>query len=505
MMTKRYFRNLVYIECSYSDQDDLIKLHLEQAKQVYILTYTVENSNVSDSGILPLIKIIEENFPYCNYTLELSDELNVRYMNNKGLDSGSDGDYKLNFIGEASKGRVIKNKDKVKNTPVQLMPKFAKSDIFFCSSIESLLAFSYHNDGFLEVLSKLLGIDNDSNTISENKVPENPDITMYRYVGKDKLKYESAIYLFLNLEKPIIPIAIYRMRNDPALKNKLPYIITNPEKNFMLNRFDKIICIGETSIKEHFRNFSEDEFSDMQKDDDCNYSDSSCDSRRIGRRPSRRQVFKDVRGVKVSSKNNLDIEDNDLENLNEEELLEKLKIEINNLKDFSQVNNPKNSSNGLFPNIKINNQINFNNTNPAAEVNNNIYNVSNNSENRNSIYNENDLLKDNNYYKIGFRRGESSNLNSEAARYDISNNNIINNKLKKNFYSNDIHNIIEEEKVEDHDDINFNNIANIFISNTNGLISLDEQDLKKKTDLINPPNVASNLETPNLSNSYFTV
>lgn len=465
MLTKRYFRNLVYIECSYSDQDDLIKLHLEQTKQVYILTYTVENSNVSDSGILPLIKIIEENFPNCNYTLELSDELNVRYMNNKGLDSGSEDDTNLNVLGgKANKNssNLIKKKNKVKNIPVRLLPKFAKSDIFFCSSMESLLAFSYHNDGFLEVLSKLLGIDNDSNAISENKSPENPDITMYRYVGEKKLKYEKAIYFFLNMKKQIIPIAIYRMRNDPELKNKLPYIITNPEKNFMLNRFDKIICIGETSNNEHFRNFSENEFSDSQKIEEEDLTDSSFDVSRIRLKPSRRYGVNDNR-YNNSSKKTFVHKQEEFENLNEEELLEKLRIEISNLKYFSQVNANVNSpvvnSSRTFANLQnaninknlssSNNRINFN---VAADDDNN------NGEWNINLDNENDVLKDGDQIAFKVKENAHGNNNNYYAGFELIGANGINsnnNRLKKNYYSKDISNIIEE-KVEENDDVNLN-------------------------------------------------
>ena len=39
----------------------LDKLGLERAKHVFILSYAVENSNVNDSAILPLVKSIEEN------------------------------------------------------------------------------------------------------------------------------------------------------------------------------------------------------------------------------------------------------------------------------------------------------------------------------------------------------------------------------------------------------------------------------------------------------------
>lgn len=325
LLTKKYFKNLVFIECSYSDQDDLIRLNLEKARHVYILTYTVENSNVSDSGILPLIKIIEENFPRCDYTLELSDELNIRYMNNKGIESDNEeDDIELNVLNENNNNnQSIKRKNEIKNIPIRLLPKFAKSDIFFCSSMESLLAFSYHNEGFLEVLSKLLGIDSDHSQINESKIKENSNMSMYRYIGLKKMKFELVINYYLNFDKPIIPIAIYRMKEEPTLKNKSPYIITNPEKNFLVNRFDRIICIGETSPNFTFDSFYESEFDDSIRYDSD--SQSSEDFVPYGRRDCKKftTTLKDT------------IKHEELENLNEEEILEKLKSEILNLKYFS--------------------------------------------------------------------------------------------------------------------------------------------------------------------------
>jgi hypothetical protein len=290
--------------------------------------------------------------------------------------------------------------------------------------MESLLAFSYHNDGFLEVLSKLLGIDNDSNAISENKTPENPHITMYRYVGEKKLKYEKAIYYFLYLKKSIIPIAIYRMRNDPELKNKMPYIITNPEKNFMLNRYDKIICIGEASKAERFNNFSENEFSNSQKAEDESYSDSSFDVRKMWLKPSRRAGVDN--NIFNSSKKNIVTKQEEYENLNEEELLEKLRIEISNLKYFSQVNTINSANFGNLNKNIFNRKNDFNNNN------NNFDNDFNESEQKNNLDNENDL---------------SVNENQPAF---INNNN---NKLKKNYFSKEMNNIIEEN-VEENEDLN---------------------------------------------------
>jgi hypothetical protein len=302
---KRYFKNLVYIECSYSDQDDLEKLRLEQAKHIFILTYAVENSNVSDSGILPLVKIIEENFPNAKYTLELSDELNVRYLNNQGSED-------MNIHSKR------KERSKISRIPVRMWPKYAKSDIYFSSSLDSLLAFSYHNDGLLDVLTKLLGI---SNGITDPCYSENEKLCTYIYVSDDKITYDIIVKQFLRLSPPIIPIALYRMTKDIELKNELPYIITNPKKDLMLNRFDKIICIGGSKFE--FEKYNE---SDYQYDNHDEF-DRFNDHNNIGKK--RKSTLYEIDKFE------------DLEVLDEDQLLEKLKTEIKSLKSISKKTSSK--------------------------------------------------------------------------------------------------------------------------------------------------------------------
>ena len=277
---RKYFCNLIYIECSYSDQDDLAKLKIDKAKHIFILTWAVENSNVNDSGILPLVKIIEENFPTCKYTLELSDDLNVRYLNNRGINK--DGPNPRSSIkkikyGNLSKARRMSqlHKDEMNSAhkksnekiPVRIWPKYAKSDIFFSSSLESLLAFSYHNEGLLDVLTKLLGISE----FKDEKFPENGNLSMFRYVGKEKYSYDNLFNYFVNLENPIIPIAIYRYFSDEdkieeknELKHESSYIITNPKKELMLNTFDKVICLGKPLTNNKFPNFDAEMLNEEQ-------------------------------------------------------------------------------------------------------------------------------------------------------------------------------------------------------------------------------------------------
>jgi hypothetical protein len=332
------FRNLIFIECSYSDIDDIKKLQLEKSKHVFILTYAVENSNVSDSGILPLVKFIEENFPKCKYTLELSDELNIRYLNHGG---GINEDYDLienpkqnqrNRDFRKSELNIKKEKEKIYSKmikfPVRLWPKFAKSDIFFTSSLESLMAFSFHNEGVLEVIMKILGL---SYMIRDKNIIENAGISMFRYVGNKKnYTYKNVVKHFLKLNPPIIPIAVYRMSSDDKiLCNEYPYIITNPKKGLDLNRFDKVICIGRPGEK-IFENFVIENY---YFDEDIPSVDKSVElEEKMILVNTKEKKSKNVKYINEISKKTS-------RNLDENELIEKLKQELKHLNILSKRSN----------------------------------------------------------------------------------------------------------------------------------------------------------------------
>jgi hypothetical protein len=324
------FRNLIFIECSYSDFYDLKKLGLEKAKHVFILTHAVENSNVSDSGILPLVKLIEENFPKCKYTLELADELNIRYLSH---DSELEGNYKKSvkkskdaFVG---KDTIKKEKEisTMKKYPIRLWPKFAKSDIFFSSSLDSIMAFAFHNDGVLEVIMKILGL---SSMIINKNIIENAKISMYRYVGTQKgYTYKNVIKNFLKVDPQIIPIAVYRTNTgDKILKNDYPYIITNPKKDLDLNVFDKVICIGNPSESI----FKEFKYENYYFEEEQKFGETSV-------------VFEEKNNIfnlkEKKSKNLKTVEKiiyprKIVKNLDENELIDKLKEELRNIKKLSK-------------------------------------------------------------------------------------------------------------------------------------------------------------------------
>ena len=308
---KTSYKNVICIESSYSDQEQLSKLHLNRCKHAYILTYAVDKSNVSDSGILPLVKLIEENYQKCKYTLELADELNVRYLSSKGVeDDNIDDELKnqgyISVVDTPNENNHNKTK-KAAKLPVRLWPKYAKSDIFFSSSLDSLMAFSYHNQGSLDIILKMLGIKTGEN---ESKIQTNSEISMYRYIGRSDMRteYETIVKYFLLLTPPVIPIAVYRSVDDKNyLKNEMPYIITNPKKDLELNQYDQIICIGRAE-KDFF-----DKLMMFNLDGDSG-SSSSEGSFNLGK--------------KAHDDNAPSNKREELENLTEEQLIERLRNEI---------------------------------------------------------------------------------------------------------------------------------------------------------------------------------
>ena len=329
------FKNVICIESSYSDQEHLNKLHLNKCKHAYILSYSVEKSSVSDSGILPLVKLIEENYEKCKYTLELVDELNVRYLSSKLIEEENEEE---EYINNNLNNNTLITSKKASSLPVILWPKYAKSDIFFSSSLDSLMAYSYHNEGSLEIIMKLLGI---SDGLSLKNIKANSSISIYRYIGKSDMRteFETIVRYFLLLDPPVIPIAVYRMSNtENELKNEMPYIVTNPKKDLELNQFDQVICIGKNNgFFEKLKPSDLDTSSFEHSFDDSSDDDDDDDN----------SINFDIINSSVRLRDEKEEKKGELEDLSEEQLLDILKNEIQYFKQ-NEINN----------NIKKNNDFN---------------------------------------------------------------------------------------------------------------------------------------------------
>ena len=66
---KKKDSNIFYFESSLNDVEELSRTAIEDAYHVILLTWLIEDSSVLDSGILPIIRIIEENFSNIPFTL----------------------------------------------------------------------------------------------------------------------------------------------------------------------------------------------------------------------------------------------------------------------------------------------------------------------------------------------------------------------------------------------------------------------------------------------------
>lgn len=63
------YQNVLYFECSFSDKNELARTGINNAKHVILLSWMIQNSNHPDSGMLQIIRIIDEHFPEVKYTM----------------------------------------------------------------------------------------------------------------------------------------------------------------------------------------------------------------------------------------------------------------------------------------------------------------------------------------------------------------------------------------------------------------------------------------------------
>ncbi|CDW86696.1 cation channel family protein [Stylonychia lemnae] len=220
---KNRYSNVVYFEASFSDKNELARTGIQNSRHVILLSWMLQNSNHPDSGMLQIIRIIDEHFPDVQYTLELVDENNLKYLNKKN------------------------NSMKDTNLPFICNTKYASGSVFFSSILDAIIAQSYFNETLFEVLDKLIFGGTVEN---ESKVEENCKLNMIlidsTIGGKTTFKgfFEACIN---NEGSPIIPIGIQRQPNSLILGNQQPYIITNPDKNCLLMEGDRVYVLGENA------------------------------------------------------------------------------------------------------------------------------------------------------------------------------------------------------------------------------------------------------------------
>lgn len=240
----REFPNVKYFECSLTNIEELSRTGLKDAFHVILLTWLVPDSNIQDSGILPIARIMEENFKNVPFTLELIDEANMKYLNN----------------------RPSKQLEKF---PPFYWPRYAASNVFFSSVLDYIMAQSFHNESIVEIVGKLIlgqkynpnisGIEEHS-TLMTIKIPDSlPQFVTYSHVFD----------YFMDSEEPLLPIGI--LRCSGSYDNDLPFVVGNPKPNspimVQLNYFIIIFllfqerrCIFSSGPRKSQRNYCQKSF-----------------------------------------------------------------------------------------------------------------------------------------------------------------------------------------------------------------------------------------------------
>ena len=213
------------------DLNEFQKLKVSKCEHLYIFASKLKGTDLCDSQVIPIVKLLKDNFNNLKLTFEISEDLNFNFFNNTVQNDGKNS----NSIFSERKTSI----------PYRICPNFVKSEVFFTSYLDFLIPFTFYNNYILEFVLKLLDINNGK---CSNNLKENNELTMLKYIGKDKILFGEVAYLLYNLREQIIPIGMYRNNLSNELGNLHHYVITNPNLNMYINDGDEVICIGKTSF-----------------------------------------------------------------------------------------------------------------------------------------------------------------------------------------------------------------------------------------------------------------
>lgn len=214
-------KEVLYIECTLSDIDELSHTAINFAHHAIILSSKIPGSNMEDSGTLPLVSIIECNFTV-RFTVELVDEMNMKYMENR-------------FPIE------------LENMSFLTWPRYAASNVFCSSALDYIMAQGYHNNFIIDLIRRMILYEDlfDHTGIDENcrinsiGIPE-------ELQGKCTF-FDIFIYL-LQMDRPVIALAIYR--GVGILNNEVPYLFTKPDFEALVFKGDQLIVMGELNNRD---------------------------------------------------------------------------------------------------------------------------------------------------------------------------------------------------------------------------------------------------------------
>jgi hypothetical protein len=214
------FPNAMYLQCTLTDLEEVSRTAINFAYHAVIFSSKIPGSSLEDSASLSLIRMIEQNFS-CKFTVELVDERNLIYLDNKP--------------------------PTYQNIPYLVWPRYAASNVFFSSSLEYILAQSYHNNHIVDIIQRMICYED---LYAEFNIDEN-----YRMNAVDipsqlcgEVTFGDIFCYFLNKTRPVIVLGIYR--GEEFLNNETPYMYTKPDMNAPIFEGDKLIIMGETQSRE---------------------------------------------------------------------------------------------------------------------------------------------------------------------------------------------------------------------------------------------------------------
>jgi Calcium-activated BK potassium channel alpha subunit/Ion channel len=213
---KMKHKEVLYLQCNLSNIKELSHTAINSAYHVILLSSKISESFIEDSEILPLISIIEFHFSV-EFTVELVDEVNMKYLKNKpgpGLET----------------------------LPFLTWPSYASSNVFCSSMLDYITAGAYHNNFLIDVVRRMIIYEDlySEIAIDENCRMNNIEIPKELH---GKLVFKDVFIYLLQLQRPVLALAIYR--GVGILNNEIPYVYTKPDPITPLFTGDKIIVMGE--------------------------------------------------------------------------------------------------------------------------------------------------------------------------------------------------------------------------------------------------------------------
>jgi hypothetical protein len=209
-------KEVLYFECTLSDIDELSHTAINFAYHAILLSSKIPGSDMEDSGTLPLVGIIERNFSV-KFTVELVDEVNMKYM-------------------------AYRFPVELETMPLITWPRYAAANVFGSSAMDYITAQGYHNNFIIDLVSRLVLYEDLFNATG---VDENYRINLIEIPETitGKTTFSKLFFYLIQLERPVIPLAIYR--GVGYLNNEIPYVFTKPDFEAPLLKGDKVIVMGE--------------------------------------------------------------------------------------------------------------------------------------------------------------------------------------------------------------------------------------------------------------------